>query len=485
MPNFNEQDQSIKEFEVEKAYLQFIFPFTLKDECSDSLSQLLQQQGYEFFTLDNSHLQDKYYGDHHTVSHYRMERVFLPNIEPIIFPSDSTKKEGFRRFSKAFNQEFFLKGKYLQTTFQLLSIDIIICPFQIGMMNIRVELPDNMSYSEVIEFTDLFRVMEPLVEEDSDIQIGTKNQSYKMIKDFIFESLSPFMKDFLDEKNTNSSYFGSLPFYIDERLYVVGSIVLQEESKLEVQDLYRLGSISGFDNKGHPFIGAKNPAYMERFYDDHVYDRWADETYYVVTDYMFACITKSQGELAHTLANQMFGQYYYSFLLFYYYRIILMKLTYDQRRIHKGQNEVEVDTLIVQITEFSAKIYNPEINSRLAGKEISNYFKKSLGIDNLFNQVNKTLNDLYKNQERMTSKRHNSLLQILTLYTVVSGIYGMNLVIQNWKGKIKWDKVLHYTIFEDIALLVALSGIGISSVIAIQAVKSYVKEKKRNKKNYL
>ncbi|NGY85079.1 hypothetical protein F6Y05_00265 [Bacillus megaterium] len=32
---------------------------------------------------------------------------------------------------------------------------------------------------------------------------------------------------------------------------------MQEESKLEVQDLYRLGSISGFDNKGHPFIGAK------------------------------------------------------------------------------------------------------------------------------------------------------------------------------------------------------------------------------------
>ncbi|NGY85080.1 hypothetical protein F6Y05_00270 [Bacillus megaterium] len=58
-------------------------------------------------------------------------------------------------------------------------------------------------------------------------------------------------------------------------------------------------------------------------------------------------------------------------------------------------------------------------------------------------------------------------------------------MIQNWEGKIKWDKVLHYTIFEDIALLVALSGIGISSVIAIQAVKSYIKEKKRNKKNYL
>lgn len=484
MPNFKEQNQSVKEFTVEKAYLQFIFPFALKKDCSNKLIQQLQQQGYEFFTLDNSHLQDKYYGDH-TVSHYQMEKIFLPNIEPIIFPSDLTKKEGFRRFSKTFNQEYFLKGKYLQTTFQLLSIDIIICPFQIGMMNIRVELPDNMSYSEVIEFTDLFRVMEPLVEEDSDIQIGIKNQSYKMIKDFIFESLCPFMKDFLDEKNANSSYFGSLPFYIDERLYVVGYIALQEDSMLDVEEIYRLGSISGFDNKGHPFTGAKNSAYMKRFYDNHVYDRWADETYYVVTDYTFSCMTKSQGELTYMLANQMFGQYYYSFLLFYYYRIALMKLTYDQRKLHKGIKGIDVDNLIMQITEFSAKIYNTEINSRLAGKEISNYVRKVLDIDKLFTQVNKTLNDLYKNEERMTSKKHNYLLQILTVYTVISGIYGMNLVIHNWEGKIAWDKFSHYTIFEYIALFVALSGIIISTGMAIQAVRSYIRAKKRRRKNYL
>ncbi len=64
----------------------------------------------------------------------------------------------------------------------------------------------------------------------------------------------------------------------------------------------------------------------------------ADETYYVVTDYTFSCMTKSQGELTHMLLNQMFGQYYHSFLLFYYYRIALMKLTYaDQRKIHSVQ----------------------------------------------------------------------------------------------------------------------------------------------------
>ncbi|MED4287255.1 hypothetical protein P4678_27400 [Priestia megaterium] len=484
MPNFKEQDQSVKEFVVEKAYLQFIFPFALKKDGSDNLIQQLQQQGYEFFTLDNAHLQDKYYGEH-TVLHYHMEKIFLPNIEPIIFPSNPKKKEGFRRFSKTFNQEYFLKGKYLQTNFQLLSIDIIICPFQIGMMNIRVGLPDNMNYSEVLEFTDLFRVMEPFADKDSNIKVGTKSQCYKEIKDFIFELLCPFMKDFLDQKNINSSYFGSLPFYIDERLYVIGYIALQEESKLDIEEIYRLGNISGFDNKGHPFIGAENPAYMKRFYDTHVYDRWADETYYVVTDYTFSCITKSQGELTYMLANQMFGQYYYSFLLFYYYRIALMKLNYDQRKIHKGIKGMDVDNLIMQITEFSAKIYNIEINSRLAGKEISNYLKKVLNIDKLFAQVNNTLNDLYKNEERMASKRHNYLLQILTVYTVISGIYGMNLVIHNWEGKIAWNKLSHYTIFEYIALFVALSGIIISTVMAIQAVRSYIRAKKRSKKNYL
>lgn len=43
------------------------------------------------------------------------------------------------------------------------------------MMNICVELFDNMFYLEVIEFIDLFCVMEFFVEEDLDIQIGIKN----------------------------------------------------------------------------------------------------------------------------------------------------------------------------------------------------------------------------------------------------------------------------------------------------------------------
>ncbi|MDY0943358.1 hypothetical protein [Priestia megaterium] len=85
----------------------------------------------------------------------------------------------------------------------------------------------------------------------------------------------------------------------------------------------------------------------------------------------------------------------------------------------------------------------------------------------------------------MASKRHNYLLQILTVYTVISGIYGMNLVIHNWEGKIAWNKLSHYTIFEYIALFVALSGIIISTVMAIQAVRSYIRAKKRSKKNYL
>ncbi len=54
--------------------------------------------------------------------------------------------------------------------------------------------------------------------------------------------MSFYEKIFLIGKIQIFLYFGSLPFYIDERLYVIGCIALQEDSKLDVEEIYRLGT---------------------------------------------------------------------------------------------------------------------------------------------------------------------------------------------------------------------------------------------------
>ncbi|MDQ7861566.1 hypothetical protein RCO48_12975 [Peribacillus frigoritolerans] len=43
--------------------------------------------------------QNQFYGGH-KVSHRKLEKYFMPYIEPILFPGNAKQKEGLRRFTK-------------------------------------------------------------------------------------------------------------------------------------------------------------------------------------------------------------------------------------------------------------------------------------------------------------------------------------------------------------------------------------------------
>jgi hypothetical protein len=109
--------------------------------------------------------------------------------------------------------------------------------------------------------------------------------------------------------------------------------------------------------------------------------------------------------------------------------------------------------------------------------------KDRFKIETLYKEVKNTMDSLYQNQEKLASKRHNSLLLILTTYTVISGIYGMNLVIEDWKGSISWSKLANYSVFEYISLVVALSGIAVGSVLAAIAIMRLLKDYLQKRKS--
>lgn len=91
--------------------------------------------------------------------------------------------------------------------------------------------------------------------------------------------------------------------------------------------------------------------------------------------------------------------------------------------------------------------------------------------------MKETLGTLYQNQEKIAGKRHNYLLLILTIYTVLSGIYGMNLVIESWNKNLSWSAIKDYSLFEYIAFIVALSGITISISLGINALYKLIKDR--------
>ena len=77
------------------------------------------------------------------------------------------------------------------------------------------------------------------------------------------------------------------------------------------------------------------------------------------------------------------------------------------------------------------------------------------------------------------------LLQILTIFTTISGIFGMNLVIEDWKGKMDWAKMNDYSVFEWIAVLVTTTGVAVSLILGLIFLKDWMVEKKSRKKQTL
>lgn len=156
-------------------------------------------------------------------------------------------------------------------------------------------------------------------------------------------------------------------------------------------------------------------------------------------------MTRAEQEIAVSLANQMYGQYYYGFLLNIFHKIVLLKLANMHSRLRINHDYEEIDNLIYSINKFSAKFYFLELISQSQGREIFLQLRKVYGNDALFEEVKETLNDLFQYQDKFQSKRRDNLLMILTVFTVVSGIYGMNQVIDDLDGKIQWSKMIGYS----------------------------------------
>jgi hypothetical protein len=151
--------------------------------------------------------------------------------------------------------------------------------------------------------------------------------------------------------------------------------------------------------------------------------------------------------------------------------------------MEKDQSDTE--QLIFMITQFSSKYLFTEVNSTAIGKELFKKTDETFRIAPLYREVKETLSYLYQNQDKLAGKSSNYLLQILTIYTVVSGIFGMNLYIEDWKGKLPWKAYMDYTLYEWVAVIVTTSGLIISGILGFIFLKKWLQEKKSRKKRML
>jgi hypothetical protein len=465
---------------MKAALCQFIFPISLNRNSQREMKKLLTHDGFVPFYLDNLELEDAFYGEGYRVSHRNMERYYLPFTNSFLFPHKENEA-AFQRYSKASGITCDVQTEFCRFQTVIHSVDVILCPFDLCFITLRTQLKGEVTYTEAIEFANRFRVLQKISDEDEKTRVHVGGKEYAEIEEFIFSELVPGLLPYLDKSEMQATYFEKLPFFVDERMFVQSFYWFGEDEQINESDLYRASRIDGLNRKGEPFIGARNMEYIHAYCTKHAYDRWAPNTYYITDETSFNCLTNQEDNMGHYLANQMYGEYYYGLLINLFHKIVLLKLSNRYSGVQLEQNQDEIEDLIRDITTFSAKYYFLEVVSQSQGKEIFLVLRKMLESNELYEDVKQTLTDLYKYQANFTTKQSGYLLLILTIYTVISGIYGMNLVIGDLKGHFQWSIIMEYSVFEYLALVVTISGIVIALGLGISTISRMVRDFGRRK----
>jgi hypothetical protein len=353
-------------------------------------------------------------------------------------------------------------------------------------ITVRIELDtEQLSYSQALEFISQFRHLENVLKRADYPIVCYQDKEYKEVESFLFTEVVPTIKPYLDNTGLGEAYFETLPFFVDERMYVQAFFVFAEGEELDIIDGYRAGQLNGLNEDGSPHVSANNMRYIEKYAQENMYARWVPRTYFVVDDDAFVCLTTERKKQARKLANQMYGEYYYTLLLNFFHKIVLLKLSTEHSIVQMEKDHEDVEELIRSITDFSSRHFFVETISQTQGKEIFHLIRKTFRINELYDDVRQTLNSLYQYQDKFSDKRNSYLLMVLTIYTVISGIYGMNQVIEELKGNIDWSMLKNFSLFEWIAFLTTISGLTLAVVMGGSAVynwaRGHLRERKRKR----
>ncbi|SEI74546.1 hypothetical protein SAMN04488127_0346 [Bhargavaea ginsengi] len=472
-----------KDFIVKDGYLSFILPFAYRKKQIRKAADALKDDGFHFFTLDDPGGRiDELYEGAIEISQEELDQYFLPYVEQKIFPP-SVEDYGFHRFYKVVGEEFSLKADGETYPFRFMSLDVILGPFGIAFLTSRVRLQDkDLPLSSVLNFMQHFRATEnKLKEEKGSVIFCDDGVEFSSIHEFLFGRLASAVKPFVIHDDRLTGYFGSLPYFEDERMFVTSFLFAESDTEISEEQLFRIGRVDGLSPERESFISASNMDYIRNYLDQYLHDRWAPDLYTIATDFAYSNVTtKNLEDMQRPLAHFM-GTHYYNFMLHYFYRIMLLRVSFEYSRLKWDKDEEYLKRLIELITIFSSWYHFKLVSVRQEGRELGQLFRRAFSLDDLFEEVRTTLEELYRTQENSATNRMNLLLFFLTVFTVISGIYGMNLVIDDWKNDTSWKEISSYGVFGWIAFVTALLGIGMSIYLFFTYLGRIVWRKLRRK----
>jgi hypothetical protein len=450
---------------VTESFVTLMMPFAYHEAKKFKFYEALKREQYHFFTLDQLALQHQYYGDV-TILHEELDQHFLPYVERRLFPKKESP-DNFLRYSKAMDVSLNMSVHQRTYAFHVMSVDVVLCPFQLGFLTIRLKLDETVPVNEAIDFIHHMRILEPKLPDEKGMHIFNDRHTFDSVSDMIFKLLCPVLHDYVNHDAVRGGYFGSLPFFEDERMFASAYIDVDQEPT--THELYRLSQLDGLDRHGRDIVSAENDDYIKQYVESHIGDRFSPKITKLMTEHLYMSIARPQADtsIRQTAKSYFMSIEYYHLLLHYFYKVTLLKLAFQYSEISILHDQDYTAQLMEHIDQFSASYYFNEISSRSTGIELAERLKAIFKVDVQYDEVKNTLESLYRTQQNASEGRQNSLLFMLTIFTVVSGIYGMNLIIEDWKDGFQLSEMSKYSLFEWICFLTAIIGIAVSVVLIV------------------
>lgn len=455
---------------IERTHLKFFFPFTYKKKDFTALSELLKSNQFEFYTLQQDGLGKEA---------QLLDQFFYPFIQEKLFyplPSDNN----FNRYKRNFEDGYEAQFNKEKIEFTLKEISIILCPFNSAILSVSIQLENNLKFATVMDFASNFRQLKYNPTLESSFQIIAENEHFSSSESLIIGKYISFIQPFIESKNQNG-YVGSLPYFEDERMYTMITMRCLDDD-ISDNELYRASQLDGTNQNGRLKVSSYNESYIEQYVATHNYDRWRPKLSIITTMQVQAIVTSLQQEDWDEVLLHYNTTLYYNFLIHYFYKVILLKLNYEHSTENWNNDIVIAESIVENITTFSSTLFFKQIAIRSSGRELSNKIRNAFYIDDLYTELKASVNDEYRVLEDENSDRYNQLLFFLTVFTVISGIYGMDLVIESWDKPLKWSALSTMSFFEVIAFFTGLIGIWLSLILVgstiVRAVVHWIRKRK-------
>ncbi len=407
---------------------------------------------------------------------------FHPNIRNMLFFDKNKKFRAYRKIRKAGERNIFYGEFYelnedtkkiqkdrnlIPVLFEVISNEIYLFNNDKGFLVIRLCLLENYKYSKQdhrfhknkgiglennvtldIWHKFVIRISQnyPIYETDPVIKVAklntdmfqNQNDHITIEQDDIkdMKLFFEYVKELLDVFN-----------HVEPVAFVHSFVQINNISKkiFTTRELYKLASLNDFEgNSG-------DQSFKESFLSRHLWERWVPDTYYTGIDYgtvtlqnidrvSYSYHEEHYSSFADLIYQQHTRHYLIFILLSLYYRNFLQELSGRYAELQDMNNKQDLK----KANEIISEYYNlnqqhvvGRITHNIDGIEKWNFYRRVLGIENLYSEVQKDMKELNQRKLEALNESQNKEIHQLTIIAAITGIFGMNLIL----NKNGWDEV--------------------------------------------